>query len=96
MSDIEHRVTITFEQAALGTRVRVLTLQGMEEPTVPPGTEWSAIRLAGRGVERGDQKGDQFVEIRVVVPKQLGDAGREALERLSKEHPIDARVDLAW
>ena len=65
--------------------------------TVPPGTSSGArLRIKGRGIERADEKGDQYVVIKVVVPKKLDAEDRELVETLGKKHPVDARAEAPW
>lgn len=86
--DLLTRVDITPSQAALGDRVVVTTIAGTVSVTVPPGTSsGQRLRLRGLGLPRhgGDKKsttGDLFVEVRIVVPRNLTPAERELYERL--------------
>jgi DnaJ-class molecular chaperone len=65
--------------------------------TVPPGTSSHArLRIKGRGVERGNERGDQYVVIKIIVPKNLDDEDRKLVEQLQKKHPVDARADVKW
>jgi DnaJ-class molecular chaperone len=39
---------------------------------VPAGTQsGTRFRIAGQGIEKGDRRGDQYVQVRVEVPEQL-------------------------
>jgi len=61
-------------EAVLGCRVVVPTLRGPVQLTVPPGSSSGRLlRLRGRGLEWGELRGDQLVEVRIVVPEQPGD-----------------------
>ena len=60
--------------AVLGCHVAVPTLEGPVTLQVPPGSSSGRLlRLRGRGLHWGERSGDQYVEIRVVVPAPLGD-----------------------
>ena len=84
-------------EALLGTKVQVPTLDGTVTMTIPPGTGGGAkLRIKGQGIERGSDKGDQFVEIRVAVPKGLEPDDRAMIENLSVKYPVNARADLNW
>jgi DnaJ-class molecular chaperone len=52
--------------------------------------------MRGRGVARAGrkQKGDQRVELRIVVPPDADDALRDFLTDWRKAHPFDPRADL--
>jgi len=72
--DIVFELRVNMIQAALGDRIEVPTLDGPVEVTVPPGTQYGqTFRLAGRGMPhvRTGRRGDQFVVVQVVVPKDL-------------------------
>jgi curved DNA-binding protein len=70
-------------EAVLGCRVVVPTLRGPVQLTVPPGSSSGRLlRLRGRGLEWGERRGDQLVEVRIVVPEQPGDAELALYRRL--------------
>jgi molecular chaperone DnaJ len=66
-------VPINLAQAALGTRLRVRTLDGQKVVLkIPPGTQpGRKFRIKGMGIQKGGQKGDQLVQIQVTLPEQL-------------------------
>ncbi|MYT30809.1 MULTISPECIES: molecular chaperone DnaJ [unclassified Streptomyces] len=76
-------VPVTFPEAALGGEIKVPTLGG---PAVtlklPAGTpNGRTMRARGKGAARKDgTRGDLLVTIEVVVPGDLGDKAKEALE----------------
>ncbi|MFU8884397.1 MAG: DnaJ domain-containing protein [Cyanobacteriota bacterium] len=71
--------------ALLGCRVVVPTLQGAVKLTVPPcSSSGRLLRLRGRGLSWGDQRGDQLVEVRIVVPEQPTDAELALYRRLQE------------
>ena len=60
--------------ALLGCAVEVPTLDGNVTLQVPPKSSTGRIlRLKGRGLVSGDNIGDQFVEILVVIPADIND-----------------------
>ncbi|QYO77451.1 DnaJ C-terminal domain-containing protein [Devosia salina] len=80
--DIRTDVPVTLYEAVLGAKVRVPTLDGSVELTLPPGVDTAkALRLKGKGLY-GD--GDLYVNIRVVLPPG-GDADLEALARFMRD-----------
>lgn len=86
-ADISVEVPISFSQAALGTALKVPTLQGEEELRVPPGVQSGTIlELKGKGLPRlnGRGSGSQFVKIIVKTPTKLTAAERELFEQLAK------------
>ncbi|MEM4284456.1 MAG: J domain-containing protein, partial [Candidatus Caldarchaeum sp.] len=79
---------IKFTQAALGARVKVPTLYGEEELTIPAGTQsGEQFKLPGKGIPhlQGWGKGDQYVTVKVQVPKGLSRRAQELLKQLEEE-----------
>ena len=80
--DIYTEEHISFAKAALGTELKVPTIDGDVKYTVPPGTQPGTVfRLRGKGVPKvnGRGRGDQYVKVIVDVPKNLNEKQREAL-----------------
>jgi curved DNA-binding protein len=76
-----YQLDLSPADATLGCQVTVPTLEGLVRLRVPPGSSSGRLlRLRGRGLRQGERRGDQFVEVRVVVPDRLGEA-EEALYR---------------
>jgi molecular chaperone DnaJ len=88
-TEIFHELSLSIAQAALGTRVRIPTIEGEEELEVRPGTQpGTEIRLRGRGVphlRRPGTRGDLHVLVRVNVPTKLSKKQRQLLEELAAE-----------
>lgn len=85
--DIHTEVELTFAQAALGTTLRVETLDGPAELKIPEGTQTGTVfRLRGRGVPRlrGSGRGDHLVRVVVRTPTRLTSEQRELLRRLAE------------
>jgi molecular chaperone DnaJ len=82
--DLTVRVPITFTEATLGTQVKVPTLDKPVTVKVPAGTEsGKTVKVRGRGIATAKgSPGDLLVTFDVVVPKQLDDAGKKAIEDL--------------
>ncbi len=71
--DLVCEVPINLAQAALGTRLRVRTLDGKKVVLrIPPGTQSGRrFRIKGLGLEKNGRKGDQLVAVQVEVPEKL-------------------------
>ncbi len=91
--DINVQIPVTFGEAALGAKIEVPTLDGASMMTLPAGTQGGRrFKLSGKGyiATKSGQRGDQFVEIRVAVPKDIPEKAKEAInviEELYKENP---------
>ncbi len=84
-----YKLEIFPPDAVLGCAVDVPTLNGQVTLQVPPkSSSGRLLRLRGRGLEYDGTRGDQFVEIVVVVPADLGDA-EGALYRRLQELALD-------
>lgn len=86
--DIYVELPITFTQAALGAKVKVPTLNGEETLEIPAGTQMGeTFRLRGKGIPRlqGWGKGDQYVAVKVEVPKSLSRKAQDLLRQLDEE-----------
>jgi len=91
--DTETEVAITPWEAALGANIEVPTLDGKQEIRVPPGIgSGQRLRLRGQGLTlRGGGRGDHFVRLKIVVPKQLTDAEKNLFQELSKVSHFNPR-----
>jgi len=88
-SDVILDVNINVAQATLGDKVRVPTIDGDVDLTIPPGTQTGKVfRLRGKGVPRlrndgsSAGRGDQLVYVQVAIPTKLSDEQRELFEQL--------------
>ncbi len=84
-NDLTVRVPVSFADAALGAEVQVPTLDGPAVTLrIKPGTQpGSRHRVRGKGIETSKATGDLIVTVDVVVPTQLSDAERNAIEQLA-------------
>ena len=97
--DIHIELPVTFIEAAQGAKVNVPTIEGKVTMTIPPGTRSGReLRLKGRGVPRtsGEGRGDQYVQVRIVVPKNLSEKQLALLEEFDETWDEDLRASLPW
>lgn len=95
--DIFVTLPITIDEAVLGAKVTAPTIDGPVGLTVPPGaSSGRVLRLRGRGVTRAGQKakGDQLVDLKIVVPSDPDAQLRDFLAEWRKAHAFDPRADL--
>lgn len=79
------RVDVPDYRAVLGGTVRVPTLGGDVEMTLPPGTQAGRVlRLRGQGWPRkGGGRGDELAEIRLIVPTEPSADQRKLYQQLA-------------
>jgi len=96
--DIYVTVPVTMTEAALGAKIEVPTIDGRTQLKIPPGTQTGQkLRLREKGVasaSREGVRGDQIVEVKIVVPKVQDERSKEILRELAKLNPEDPRDGL--
>src|SRR5881397_1177563 len=87
-SDLIHEVKIAPWQAALGTELKVPTLEGKARLKIPPGTQGGQrFRLREQGLPSiSEKRGDLFVVVQINVPKKLTEREKEIWGELAKLH----------
>ena len=75
--------------------MEVPTVDGRTQLKIPPGTQTGQkLRLREKGVPsamREDVRGDQIVEVKIVVPKVQDERSKEILRELGRLNPEDPR-----
>ena len=101
--DIHVTVPVTVSEAALGAKIDVPTIDthdggGRTQLKIPPGTQTGQkLRLREKGVpsaSREGVRGDEIVEVKVVVPRVQDERSKEILRELAKLNPEDPRAEL--
>jgi len=101
--DIHVTVPVTVAEAALGAKIDVPTIDthdggGRTQLKIPPGTQTGQrLRLREKGVpsaSREGVRGDEIVEVKIVVPKVQDERSKEILRELAKLNPEDPRAEL--
>ncbi|MCC6742415.1 MAG: DnaJ domain-containing protein [Acidobacteria bacterium] len=90
-------IPLTVPEAALGARIDVPTIDGPTVMRVPPGTQsGQKFRLRDRGVPslRGNARGDQFVEVRIVLPTVISEETKDVLSEYARLNPENPRASL--
>lgn len=86
-NDLITSAKISFAQAALGAKIQVNSIDGLEELQIPPGTQYGTrLRISNKGVPhyRRSYSGDLIVTIEIETPKNLTAAEREKLAEFAK------------
>ncbi len=91
--DIHVETPVTLQEAVLGARIEVPTVDGKVSVTVPKGANsGTTLRLRGKGVPgRGGRRGDQLVRLRVVLPDPPDPELTAFVERWGPAHPYEVR-----
>jgi len=96
--DISLVVPVSATEAALGAKVEVPTIDGRTLLKIPPGTQCGQkLRLREKGVPSATKdgvRGDEIVEVKIVVPQVQDERSKEILRELAKLNPQDPRAEL--
>jgi len=96
-NDLYTKVPVTVAEASLGAKIEVPTIDGRSLVRIPPGTSSGrTLRLKEKGVPHGKSgaRGDQYVEIQVIVPEPTDERVRTLMKELEELAPGDPRKDL--
>ncbi|HKS82579.1 MAG TPA: molecular chaperone DnaJ [Candidatus Acidoferrales bacterium] len=96
--DLYTVVPITVTEASLGAKVEVPTIDGRAQVRIPPGTDsGKKLRLREKGApsaRHAGKRGDQIVEVQVVVPKPEDERVRNLVRELGKLDQQDPRQEI--
>ncbi len=96
-NDILVELPITLYEAVLGATINVPTIDGRVSLKVPAGANsGTQLRLRGKGVQAGRNgaRGDQYVRLVVMLPKDIDPDLEAAIEISAKAHPYKVRSKL--
>jgi DnaJ-class molecular chaperone len=88
--DIRLQVPVGLAEAVLGGSIEVPTITGRVALSLPKGTSSGRIlRLKGKGIAnaRTKRKGDQLVEIQIVMPSPIDSDLEAAISQWQTKHP---------
>jgi DnaJ-class molecular chaperone len=90
--DILVELPITLDEAVLGAKVEVPTVDGRVALSVPKGaSSGRVLRIRGRGVKGHGGRGDQLVTLKVVAPPVVDDELEAFFRRWREGHAYDPR-----
>lgn len=95
--DIHISVPVRIDEAGLGAKIEVPTIDGRALLKVPQGTKnGQKFRLREKGVvnSRTNQRGDQIVEVAIEAPVVQDERTKELLREYAQLHPEDPRTAL--
>jgi molecular chaperone DnaJ len=96
-NDLYVKVPVKVSEATLGAKIEVPTIDGRSLMRIPPATNsGTTLRLREKGVPsaRDGVRGDEYVEIQVIVPKPTDERVRNLMKELETIEPEDPRADL--
>lgn len=83
--DILIDLPVTFGEAVLGAKIDVPTIDGIAFMTLPAGTQsGQKFKLSGKGFpsSKTGHKGDQVVNIKIAVPKNISEKAQSAIKEI--------------
>ena len=95
--DLHLELPVTLDEAVLGAKIPVPTIDGMVAVAVPKGaSSGTTLRLKGRGFPlkggASDQRGDQYVKLKLVLPEKPNSALEKLIEGWAKSNKYDVRA----
>jgi len=98
-NDIHVDVPVTLGEAVLGGKIEAPTIDGTVTMTVPRGSNTGTqLRLRGKGLKgtkgnggEAGQRGDQFVHLKVMLPKKPDKDFIRFMEKWSQNHSYSVR-----
>ena len=95
--DIYVSVPISIAEAVLGAKIEVPTIDGKALLKIPPATNsGKTFRLREKGVlnPRTNRRGDQYVEVKIVVPPVPDESSKDLLRKFGELNLEDPRSGL--
>lgn len=87
-NDIKSDISISYIQAILGCTIKVNTVDGQEDLTIPAGTQPNTVLiLENKGVPKlGNpvSRGDHRITVKISIPTRVTGEERELLEKIAK------------
>lgn len=87
-NDIKSDITVSYIQAILGCTIKVNTVDGQEDLTIPAGTQPNTVLiLENKGVPKlGNpvSRGDHRITVKISIPTRVTGEERDLLEKLAK------------
>jgi len=96
-NDILVELPITLYEAVLGATLNVPTIDGKVSLKIPAGANsGTQLRLRGKGVQAGRSgtRGDQYVRLVVMLPKEVDPGLKAEIEKAARTHPYKVRSKL--
>jgi len=86
--DITIEVPVALQESVLGGKIQVPTVHGPVEMNIPKGaSSGMTLRLKSKGVKGGDQ----YVKLKIVMPKEIDADLEQAIRKWSETHTYNPR-----
>ncbi len=95
--DILMELPVTIDEAVLGAKVEVPTIDGRVTLSIPKGaSSGQVLRLRGKGIKNAQTKatGDQLVKVKIVMPSMIDPELEAFMARWRESHAYDPRAKL--
>jgi DnaJ-class molecular chaperone len=90
-SDITIELPITLPESVLGEKIQVPTIHGMVDMQLPKAaSSGMTLRLKGKGIKGGDQ----YVKLKLVMPKEIDAELEQAIRAWSATHAYNPRTTM--
>ena len=92
--NIHIKLPVSITEASLGAKIEVPTVDGKAVMTIPPGTQsGQKLRLKGKGAPslRSNKRGNQIVEVEIVLPEKLNERSKQLLREFAHINPENPR-----
>lgn len=96
-NDIHMELPVTLGEAMLGALIEIPTPDGRLALRIPPGSGHAKkFRFKGKGFAslKNSSRGDFFVKLRVVLPKDIDEYTKELVAEFERQNPMDVRTNL--
>ncbi len=93
-ADIRVEIPVTLQEAVAGGKIDVPTIDGDVSLTLPEGSNTGTVlRLKGKGLVIGDGagRGDQYVTLKVILPKKPDNALLDFVRKWGPKNPYSER-----
>jgi len=90
--DIFCEISVNFAQLVMGSKVRIRTVYGNRiDVKIPSGTQpGTSLRVGGAGIQDQSGKGDMFVRLNMIVPRNLSEEQKVLLQKFAES------TDMKW
>lgn len=96
-NNIHMELPVTLGEAILGAMVEIPSPDGRLTLKIPPGSGHSKkFRFKGKGFAslKDSSRGDFFIQLKIILPKNIDEYTRELVTEFERQNPMDVRSNL--